>query len=154
MEQQYNYGMIGLGTMGCNLVLNISDHGYAIAGYDKNVLQTDKLNNLSKDRSVKAFNDINDFVNALEKPRVIMMLVPAGKIVDFVIADLKPLIEADDIIIDCGNSHFTDTQARIDSLSKENIHFMGLGVSGGETGARFGPSIMPGGDKEIGRAHV
>ena len=148
MEFQYNYGMIGLGTMGCNLVLNMSDHGYAVAGYDKNVAQTEKLNNLSKDRKVKAFNDIAAFVNALEKPRVIMMLVPAGKIVDYVIADLKPLIGADDIIIDCGNSHFTDTQARIDALAKENIHFMGLGVSGGETGARFGPSIMPGGDKE------
>ena len=148
MELKYNYGMIGLGTMGCNLVLNMSDHGYAIAGYDKNTAQAEKLNKLSEGRKVKAFNDIAAFVQALEKPRIIMMLVPAGKIVNYVIADLKPLIDAEDIIIDCGNSHFTDTQTRIDALATENIHFMGLGVSGGETGARFGPSIMPGGDKE------
>ena len=147
-EEKYNYGMIGLGTMGCNLVLNMCDHGFSVAGYDKNVKQTDKLNAQAAGKKIKAFNDVAAFVQSLEIPRVIMLLVPAGPIVDAVVNDLKPHISADDIIVDCGNSHFTDTQLRIDNLAKEHIHFVGLGVSGGETGARFGPSIMPGGDVE------
>jgi 6-phosphogluconate dehydrogenase len=145
-DKKFNYGMIGLGTMGCNLVLNMSDHGYSVAGYDKNVKQTNNLNGQSEGKKIKAFNDIAVFVQSLDLPRIIMLLVPAGPIVDAVVNDLKPHISAEDIIVDCGNSHFTDTQARIDTLAKENIHFVGLGVSGGETGARFGPSIMPGGD--------
>ena len=144
----YNFGMIGLGTMGANLVLNMSDHGFSVAGYDKNVKQADHLNEAAEGRNVKAFTDINLFVQSLELPRKILLLVPAGAIVNAVIADLKPLISGDDIIVDCGNSHFVDTQLRIDHLAKENIHFMGLGVSGGETGARLGPSIMPGGSME------
>ena len=145
---KYNYGMIGLGTMGANLVLNMSDHGFSVAGYDKNTKQTDNLNKLAENRNVKAFNDLGLFVQALEVPRTIMLLVPAGPIVNAVINDLKPLLGAEDIIVDCGNSHFVDTQLRINNLAKENIHFVGLGVSGGETGARFGPSIMPGGDEK------
>ena len=147
-DKKFNYGMIGLGTMGCNLVLNMSDHGFSVAGYDKNIKQTDNLNAQANDRDIKAFNEIIPFVESLESPRIIMLLVPAGPIVDAVVAELKPLISAQDIIVDCGNSHFVDTQKRIDSLAKEHIHFVGLGVSGGETGARFGPSIMPGGDVE------
>ena len=145
---KYNYGMIGLGTMGANLVLNMSDHGFSVAGYDKNAKQADSLNKAAEGRNVKAFTDINLFVQSLELPRKILLLVPAGAIVNAVIADLKPLIGGDDIIVDCGNSHFVDTQLRIDHLAKENIHFMGLGVSGGETGARLGPSIMPGGSMQ------
>ncbi|MBS1495377.1 MAG: NADP-dependent phosphogluconate dehydrogenase [Bacteroidetes bacterium] len=144
----YSYGMVGLGTMGCNLVLNMSDHGYSVAGYDKDATKTDALNKLGAGKQIMATTDVKAFVQSLEVPRVIMLLVPAGKIVDYVIADLKPFLSDHDIIIDCGNSHFTDTQIRIDTLVKENLHFMGLGVSGGETGARFGPSIMPGGDVE------
>ena len=147
-EKKYSYGMIGLGTMGCNLVLNMSDHDYSVAGYDKSIKQTENLNAQAEKRNVKAFNEIKAFVEALELPRIIMLLVPAGPIVDAVVAELKPLISAEDIIVDCGNSHFIDTQIRIDQLAKEHIHFVGLGVSGGETGARFGPSIMPGGDVE------
>ena len=146
INTKYSYGMIGLGTMGCNLVLNMSDHGYSVAGYDKNIKQTENLNLQTGERNVKAFNEIKAFVQALELPRIIMLLVPAGSIVDAVVAELKPLLSTEDIIVDCGNSHFTDTQKRIDRLAKEHIHFVGLGISGGETGARFGPSIMPGGD--------
>lgn len=146
MTEKYNYGMIGLGTMGANLVLNMNDHGFSVAGYDKSAQQADHLNEAAAGRSVKAFTDINAFVQSLDVPRMIFLLVPAGRIVDAVISDLKPLIGKDDIIVDCGNSHFIDTQLRIDNLAKEGIHFMGLGVSGGETGARFGPSIMPGGN--------
>ena len=140
--------MIGLGTMGANLVLNMSDHGFSVAGYDKSVKQADLLNKAAEGRNIKAFTDIALFVHSLEVPRMILLLVPAGAIVNAVINDLKPLISKDDIIVDCGNSHYVDTQLRIDHLAKENIHFMGLGVSGGETGARLGPSIMPGGNIE------
>ena len=147
-EKKFSYGMIGLGTMGCNLVLNMSDHGYSVAGFDKNIKQTENLNAEANNRNIKAFNEIKPFVESLEVPRIIMLLVPAGHIVDAVVAELKPLISAQDIIVDCGNSHFVDTQLRIENLAKEHIHFVGLGVSGGETGARFGPSIMPGGDED------
>ncbi len=145
-EKKYSFGMIGLGTMGANLVLNISDHGFSVAGYDKDVLKVEALNKYAPEKNIFAFTDIATFIHSLELPRVIMLLVPAGKIVDAVITDIIPLITSNDIIIDCGNSHFTDTQLRIDTLIKKQLHFMGLGVSGGETGARFGPSIMPGGE--------
>ncbi len=147
-DKKFSYGMIGLGTMGLNLVLNMSDHGYSVAGYDKNLKQTNNLNEQANNRNIKAFNEIKPFIESLEVPRIIMLLVPAGQIVDAVVAELKLFISAQDIIVDCGNSHFIDTQTRIDTLAKEHIHFVGLGVSGGETGARFGPSIMPGGDLE------
>jgi 6-phosphogluconate dehydrogenase len=143
---QYNYGMIGLGTMGCNLVLNMSDHNFSVAGYDKDAAKTDNLDKLGEGKNVKGFTDVAAFVQALELPRVVMLLVPAGPIVDAVINDVKVLLSKNDIIVDCGNSHFTDTQRRIDALEKEGFHFFGLGVSGGEKGARFGPSIMPGGN--------
>jgi 6-phosphogluconate dehydrogenase len=143
---QYNYGMIGLGTMGCNLVLNMSDHNFSVAGYDKDAKKTENLDKLGEGKNVKGFTDVAAFINALELPRVVMLLVPAGPIVDAVVQDIKPFLGKDDIIVDCGNSHFTDTQRRIDALEKEGLHFFGLGVSGGEKGARFGPSIMPGGN--------
>lgn len=146
---EYSYGMVGLGTMGHNLVLNINDNGFSIAGYDKDAAKVTELNKNSTTENVKCFSNINEFVNALSNPKMIMLLVPAGKIVDSVIAELKPLLKKGDAIIDCGNSHFTETQKHIDLLEKEGIHFMGVGVSGGETGARFGPSIMPGGDEVI-----
>ena len=149
MSNTYQAGMIGLGTMGCNLVLNMNDSGYRVAGYDKDAAKIDILNKLATNNSMKAFSLIADFVNALEVPRIIMLLVPAGKVVDFVIEDLKPLLQKGDIIIDCGNSHFTDTLVRINSLQDAGLYFMGIGISGGETGARFGPSIMPGGNKEV-----
>lgn len=147
--QKYQVGMIGLGTMGCNLVLNMNDSGFRVAGYDKDPAKIDILNKLSTNDTLKASADIKDFVSALQTPRIIMLLVPAGKIVDYVIDDLVPLLKAGDIIIDCGNSHFTDTAIRVEKLNKLNLHFVGIGISGGETGARYGPSIMPGGDKEV-----
>jgi 6-phosphogluconate dehydrogenase len=143
---QYNYGMIGLGTMGCNLVLNMCDHNFSVAGYDKDAKKTESLDKLGEGKDVKGFNDLASFVQALELPRVVMLLVPAGPVVDAVISDLLPLLSKDDLVVDCGNSHFTDTQRRVDTLEKNGLHFFGLGVSGGEKGARFGPSIMPGGN--------
>lgn len=148
-SNNYDFGMIGLGVMGSNLLLNMADSGYAVAGFDTNPEKTKSLEKEAPEGTVvKGFNSLEDLVNALKKPRKIMMLVPAGKPVDSVLHDLKPLLEKDDIVIDGGNSHFTDTLKRIDNLKDSGLHFMGIGISGGEEGARTGPSIMPGGDKE------
>lgn len=147
-DKQYNFGMVGLGTMGSNLVLNMSDHGYTVVGYDKDSKKVEALPKADDKGNVAAVDDIKSFVAALEEPRTILMLVPAGPIVDAVIAELKPMLSAADILVDCGNSHFVDTQARTEALLKDNIHFMGIGISGGELGARLGPSIMPGGSEE------
>ena len=144
-----NYGMVGLGTMGRNLVFNMCSHGYKVAGFDKDAKQVKQLTDECGADKVMATVNISDFVAAIQQPRTIMLLVPAGKIVDAVINELTPLLGKDDLIIDCGNSHYTDTNRRIAELEKQGLHFMGVGVSGGEEGARFGPSIMPGGNKEI-----
>ena len=146
---EYSYGMVGLGTMGHNLVLNMSDNGFTVSGYDKDAAKVTELNKNSTTDNLKYFSNINDFVDSLSSPKMIMLLVPAGGIVDSVIAELKPLLKKGDAIIDCGNSHFTETNKHIDLLENDGIHFMGVGISGGETGARFGPSIMPGGDEII-----
>ena len=108
-NKKYTIGMIGLGTMGCNLLLNIADHGFFGAGYDKNADKVSMLDQLGRDKNVKGFTDLNDFIQNLESPRALMLLVPAGKIVDDVIAELIPLLDKGDIIIDGGNSHFIDT---------------------------------------------
>lgn len=147
-EGQYDLGMVGLGTMGRNMMYNMADHGFAVAGFDTNKEQLKRLEDEGKGKSVDAFDDLSSFLASLKKPRKIMMLVPAGKIVDIVINELTPLIEKGDIIIDAGNSHFTDTDRRIKALESQGFHFMGMGVSGGEKGARNGPSMMPGGDMD------
>ncbi len=141
-------GMIGLGTMGRNLLLNMSDHGYAVSGFDVDPEKVILLNKEGKEASVAGFSELRELVESLKIPRTIMMLVPAGDIVDSVIQELLPLIEEGDILIDAGNSHFTDTTRRIEELKNKGIHFFGMGISGGEEGARQGPSIMPGGDKQ------
>jgi len=148
-EQNYDFGMIGLGTMGRNLVFNMNDHGYSVAGFDKDEGQVEKLKKEAGSRKVLSVSNLAGFVKALKVPRVILMLVPAGKVVDAVIAELKPLLSSDDLLMDCGNSHFSDTDRRDQELEKSTIHFMGVGISGGEAGARYGPSIMPGGPKAI-----
>ena len=145
----YDFGMIGLGTMGRNLLLNIADHGFAAIGFDKDLSKTSLLESLATPgTTVKGVGSLAEMVSMLKAPRKMMMLVPAGPIVDAVIKDLLPLLQEGDIIIDGGNSHFTDTLTRIQYLQDKKIHFMGMGVSGGEQGARTGPSIMPGGDTE------
>ncbi|MBC7949883.1 MAG: NADP-dependent phosphogluconate dehydrogenase [Chitinophagaceae bacterium] len=143
-----HFGMIGLGTMGSNLVLNVADHGFEACGYDRDPAQQKKLMEEAGDRPVTTAATLPDFVKALKTPRVIMLLVPAGKIVDNVINDLLPLVQKGDIIIDGGNSHFVDTDRRYLLLQNSGVHFIGMGVSGGEEGARLGPSLMPGGNKE------
>ncbi|WP_116127577.1 NADP-dependent phosphogluconate dehydrogenase [Lewinella sp. IMCC34183] len=148
MDQQlYDFGMIGLGVMGRNFLLNVADDGFGALGTDINQESVDALNEEGKDMRVKGVSTQKEFVSLLSKPRKIMMLVPAGKIVDNVIEGLLPLLDEGDIIIDGGNSHFTDTDRRYKYLESKGIRFLGTGVSGGAKGARLGPSIMPGGDK-------
>jgi 6-phosphogluconate dehydrogenase len=145
---KYDFGMIGLGTMGRNLLLNMADHGVAGAGFDKDATKGAQLEKEGAGNKVKGFSDVKEFTQSLKSPKAIMMLVPAGKIVDDVIEELLPLLDKGDILIDGGNSHFTDTNRRVDYLESKGLHFFGMGVSGGEEGARKGPSMMPGGDKE------
>lgn len=140
-------GMVGLGVMGRNLLLNIAEHGFSIAGYDSDKEKVDELNNLIHNRKIVATDNLKEFIKSLKAPRNIMMLVPAGSIVDSVIEELLPYLNKDDIIIDGGNSYFKDTNLRGHNLQDRGIYFFGVGISGGEEGARFGPSLMPGGDK-------
>ncbi len=146
--QHHELGMIGLGVMGRNMLLNMADHGFPVAGYDKDPTQIEALHQEAAGADVHAVARIEDFVALLRQPRAIMMLVPAGAPVDSVIADLLPLLQKGDLIIDAGNSHYLDTNRRSDGLAASGIQFMGVGVSGGEEGARHGPSIMPGGQRE------
>src|SRR6478609_675632 len=149
MEASFDFGMIGIGVMGSNLLLNMADHGFAVIGFDLKQERADKLEAAAeKGQVVKGTTRIEEMVAMLKKPRKIMMLVPAGKPVDAVIENLLPHLEKDDIVIDGGNSYFKDTLRRIIYLQDKGIHFFGMGVSGGELGARLGPSMMPGGDKD------
>ena len=149
MNQKYDFGMVGLGVMGGNLLYNIADHGFSVIGFD---LNSEKAKNLEKEATpntdVKGVSVIKDFISQLNTPRKIMLLVPAGKPVDDVIENLLPHLSKGDIIIDGGNSHYVDTVRRVKYLADQEFHFMGMGVSGGEEGARKGPSLMPGGDLE------
>ncbi|MFT4326278.1 MAG: decarboxylating NADP(+)-dependent phosphogluconate dehydrogenase [Candidatus Woesearchaeota archaeon] len=145
-----NFGLIGLAVMGENLVLNIAQKGFSVSVYNRT---TQKVDDFVKGRvvefglsdSIKGFHSIEDFVASLESPRKIMLMVKAGGAVDAVIDQLVPLLDTGDIIIDGGNSNFSDSQRRYDSLQEKGIFFVGSGVSGGEEGALLGPSIMPGG---------
>ncbi|ERJ57678.1 hypothetical protein M472_02745 [Sphingobacterium paucimobilis HER1398] len=134
--------------MGRNLLLNMADNKFAVAGLDLDAAKVESLENEINDtHQVKATTQVAEFTQAIRKPRAIMLLVPAGKPVDGAINSLLPHLEEGDIIIDGGNSYFPDTDRRFLELSQKNIHFFGMGISGGEKGARFGPSLMPGGDK-------
>ncbi|MBF7093314.1 NADP-dependent phosphogluconate dehydrogenase [Flavobacterium sp. ALJ2] len=145
----FDFGIVGLGVMGRNLLLNIASHKFAAAGLD---LDTEKVNSLQQEadseHTLEATTDVKHFVELIKRPRAIMLLVPAGKPVDSAIQSLLPHLDEGDIIIDGGNTYFTDTDRRFLELSTKGIHFFGMGISGGEQGARFGPSMMPGGDKK------
>ncbi len=147
-QQRSEIGMVGLGVMGRNLLLNMADHGFSVAGYDKDAGKVEALRQESKERDVRGAADIKEFVALLRRPRAVMMLVPAGAPVDSVIKDLLPHLQPGDLIIDGGNSYFKDTNLRARTLAGKGLQFLGVGVSGGEEGARHGPSIMPGGPKE------
>ncbi|MCX6925318.1 MAG: NADP-dependent phosphogluconate dehydrogenase, partial [Verrucomicrobia bacterium] len=147
-QPQYEIGMVGLGVMGRNFVLNMADHGYSVAGYDKDQSKVEALRQEAKQRDTRGAADIKEFIALLRKPRALMLLVPAGAPVDSVINDLLPHLDKGDLIIDAGNSYFKDTDVRARNLGAKGIQFLGVGVSGGAEGARHGPSIMPGGPKE------
>ncbi|WP_422348304.1 NADP-dependent phosphogluconate dehydrogenase [Flagellimonas sp.] len=149
MADTYDFGLVGLGVMGRNFILNVADNGFTAFGND---LDEEKVNALISEggdtSKVNATSDVATFVNVLSTPRKIMLLVPAGKVVDIVIDGLLPHLDKGDIIIDGGNSFFTDTDRREAYLQEKGINFFGAGVSGGAKGARKGPSIMPGGSRE------
>ena len=149
MTNKYDFGLIGLGVMGRNFILNVVDNGYTAYGQDLDAEKVQALIDEGGDvEKVSASTDAQTFVNALSTPRKIMLLVPAGKVVDIVIENLLPMLDEGDIIIDGGNSFFTDTDRRETYLKEKGINFFGAGVSGGAKGARRGPSIMPGGSRE------
>ncbi|UXH44541.1 NADP-dependent phosphogluconate dehydrogenase [Rossellomorea vietnamensis] len=141
-------GVIGLAVMGKNLAWNIESRGYSVSVYNRSSEKTEEMMNESKGKNVNPTYSIEEFVNSLEKPRKILLMVKAGNPTDATIEQLKPFLEKGDILIDGGNTFFEDTRRRNQELSELGIHFIGTGVSGGEEGALTGPSIMPGGQKE------
>src|SRR6185312_10924795 len=142
-------GLIGLAVMGQNLVLNMNDHGYRVAVFNRTVEKVDDfIKNEAAGTQVVGTHSIPELIQSLKKPRRVMLMVKAGDTVDQMIDQLVPHLEKGDIIIDGGNSHFPDTNRRTKALNEKGILFIGTGVSGGEEGARFGPSIMPGGNRE------
>jgi 6-phosphogluconate dehydrogenase len=142
-------GLIGLGVMGRNFAQNMADHGFSVAGYDRDkeknqALMFEKTNQ----QDLRAGHDLKEFIGLLSRPRAVMMLVPAGNPVDAVIDELLLYLEPGDLIIDSGNSRFTDTNRRIRSIEGKGFLYLGMGMSGGESGARRGPSLMPGGTRK------
>ncbi|KAJ2450868.1 phosphogluconate dehydrogenase (decarboxylating) gnd1 [Coemansia sp. RSA 2336] len=148
-EATADFGLIGLAVMGQNLILNINDHGFKVCAFNRTVSKVDHfLENEAKGTNVIGAHSVEEFVAKLKRPRKIMLLVKAGSAVDKFIETLLPHLEEGDIVIDGGNSHYPDTQRRYEYLTSKNILFVGCGVSGGEEGARHGPSLMPGGNPE------
>src|ERR1039458_9033648 len=146
MEPQADIALIGLAVMGQNLILNMNDHGFTVVAFNRTVEKVDHfLANEAKGTKVLGAHSLQEMVAKLKKPRRVMMLVKAGKAVDEFIEHLLPLLEPGDIIIDGGNSLFEDTVRRVKYVESKGLLYVGTGVSGGEEGARHGPSIMPGG---------
>ncbi|QYF82785.1 decarboxylating NADP(+)-dependent phosphogluconate dehydrogenase [Brevibacterium sp. PAMC21349] len=141
-------GVIGLGVMGSNIALNMASKGEKVAVYNYTRDLTDQLVAELGGQSIHPYYEIQDFVQSLETPRKIFLMVTAGKPIDSVITSLLPHLESGDIIMDGGNSHYEDTERRYDELKSKGFSYVGIGVSGGEVGALKGPSIMPGGDKD------
>src|SRR4026208_287481 len=146
---QCDIGLIGLGVMGENLVLTMESKGFSVAVFNRTTEVTEKFAaERAQGKNIQPTHTLEEFVGALKKPRIAMMMVKAGPPVDSVISQLAPLLEKGDVIIDGGNSLFTDTQRREKEIAEKGIHFVGMGVSGGEEGALKGPSLMPGGSRE------
>ena len=144
----FDFGLVGLGVMGRNFILNVASNGYSSIGLSSKDEAIELLKNEGKDYEVDGTKSDEEFIKKLKRPRKIMLLVPAGAPVDSVIERFLPYLEDGDILIDGGNSHYDDTDRRFKYLKDKNINFIGAGVSGGSRGARFGPSIMPGGEKD------
>jgi 6-phosphogluconate dehydrogenase len=149
VQQQADIGLIGLAVMGQNLVLNMNDHGYTVAVFNRTVHKVDEfLAGPAKNTRVIGCRSLQDFFKNLKRPRKVMMMVKAGDPVDQLIDECLPFLEKGDIVIDGGNSHFPDTERRNQMLKGKGILYVGTGISGGEEGARHGPSIMPGGNSD------
>ncbi|QNQ81590.1 NADP-dependent phosphogluconate dehydrogenase [Lactobacillus sp. PV012] len=141
------FGVVGLSVMGKNLALNVKNHGYSVSGFSIDKPEVDALAKYEGDK-LKPTYTWEEFVNSLERPRKILVMIRAGEPVDQTLAKLEKLLDKGDIIIDGGNSNFHDTNRRVKALKEKGIHFIGMGVSGGEEGALNGPALMPGGDEE------
>lgn len=146
-------GVIGLAVMGRSIALNMADHGYKVGGYNRSRQVTEHLIEEHPHENLVPFYELKELVASQERPRKFLIMVKAGKPVDLVIDQLSPLLDAGDMILDGGNSFFEDTRRREQQLREKGIYYFGTGISGGEKGARFGPSIMPGGD-EAAYAHI
>jgi len=146
---QCDIGLIGLAVMGENLVLNMESKGFSVAVFNRTAEVTNKFAaRRAKGKNIQPTRSIEELLGALTKPRKVMIMIKAGKPVDQVIGELMPFLEKGDVVIDGGNSLFTDTQRRCKDLEGRGIHYVGCGVSGGEEGALKGPSLMPGGARE------
>ena len=148
MEQKGDIAVIGLAVMGQNLILNMNDKGYAVVAFNRTVSKVDDfLNKAAKDKdTIYGAHTVEEMALLLKRPRKVMLMVKAGEVVDKFIEMVLPHLEEGDLIIDGGNSHYPDTIRRTKYLEEKGILYIGTGVSGGEEGARFGPSIMPGGN--------
>ena len=140
-----NFGVIGLGVMGRNLALNVSDHGFRVAVWNLDPEVTDAFIAENGKHGFVSTRTLADLVSALERPRRILVMIKAGKPVDSVLGQLRPLLQDGDIVIDGGNTKFSETRRREKQLAGTGLNFVSMGVSGGEEGARNGPSLMPGG---------
>ncbi len=151
-KMKTSIGLVGLGVMGTSLARNIARNGYSINLYNRRVsgleeeVAQKKINEYRELSNSKGFEDLKNFIQSINRPRKIILLLTAGAVVDEVLLDLRPLLDPGDILLDCGNSFFEDSQRRFELLKSNGIHFLGVGVSGGEEGALKGPSMMPGGD--------
>jgi 6-phosphogluconate dehydrogenase len=148
MSELASFGMIGLGVMGENLALNIEEHGFPVAVWNLEGEWIDRFVAKNPGKKIIGNKDLTAFVQSIERPRRIMMMIKAGTPVDMTIEKLAPLLDEGDVVIDGGNSWFKDTQRRTRELEAKGLHFVGSGVSGGEEGARYGPSLMPGGSEK------
>jgi 6-phosphogluconate dehydrogenase len=142
-------GVVGLGVMGSNIALNMANKGEHVAVYNYTRDLTDQLVEKLDGQSISPYYEVQDFVQSLETPRKVFVMVTAGKAIDSVISSLLPHLEEGDVIMDGGNSHYEDTERRYDELKSKGIGYLGIGISGGEVGALEGPSIMPGGDSDV-----
>lgn len=147
MMQKTEIGVIGLAVMGRSIALNMADHGFKVGGYNRSGKVTDEMVKEYPHENFVPFYDMKSLVASQERPRRFLIMVKAGNPVDMVIEQLASLLDEGDMILDGGNSYFEDTRRREKSLKAQGIYYFGTGVSGGEHGARFGPSIMPGGDE-------
>lgn len=147
MMQSLDIGVVGLSVMGRSLALNMADHGFAVGGYNRSAQATQELVRAHPHPNFTPFYRLEELVSALSRPRKVFLMVQAGAPVDAVLEQLTPLLSPGDIVMDGGNSYFADTERRAGTLRRQGLVYFGVGVSGGETGARFGPSLMPGGER-------